>query len=131
MNEGMGMLQAGAIELQQEFIPPHMVQIPLEEYRRYIEATIKGSTEIPLEEYNRLRMDAERLRYNTEMLQNENENLRAEIDRRTDIKTLLTQETGRIAEELKMILLQVNLVPDSVTRNSEKKEREVARNGRI
>lgn len=38
MNKDMGILQAGAIELQETFVPLHMAQIPIEEYRRYIEA---------------------------------------------------------------------------------------------
>lgn len=132
MNEGTGMLKAGVIELQQEFIPPHMVQIPLEEYRRYIEATIKGSTvEIPLEEYSRLKEENTRLRGNIIGLEFENKDFMEEINRRAELKTVVQQETGRITELLKTLLLKVSFVPDSVTRNAEKKESEVARNGRI
>lgn len=114
------------------FTPPHMVQIPLEEYRRYIEATIKGPTvEIALEEYNRLREENTRLRGDIIRLDFENRELREEINRRTEIKEAVQQEAGKITELLKTVALKVNLVPDSVTRKDKTEESEVMRNGRI
>lgn len=131
MNEGMGMLQPGAVELR-DYAPPHMVQIPLEEYRRYIEATIKGPTvEIALEEYNRIKEENTRLQRDVLRLEFENRDFMEEINRRAEIKGVVEQEAGRITELLKMVLLKVSFVPDSVTGKAKTKEREVAENGRI
>lgn len=114
------------------FTPPHMVQIPLEEYRRYIEATIKGPTvEIALEEYNRLKEENTRLHGDIIQLDFENRELREEINRRTEIKEAVQQEAGKITELLKTVALKVNLVSDSVTRKEKTEESEVVRNGRI
>lgn len=94
-------------------VPPHMVQIPLEEYRRYIESTIKGQTvEIPLEEYDRLRMENESLRRDLERQHFENRELSIEINKRADVASLIRQEYGRIIEEVK------RLVTDSDTREN-------------
>ncbi len=96
---------------QNLFVPPHMVQIPLEEYRRYIESTIKGPTvEIPLKEYDRLRMENEDLRRELERLHFEGRNLEMEIRKRADIESLIKQEYGRVMEEVK------RLVTDSDTK---------------
>ena len=47
--------------------PDNMVQIPLSEYKRYIEDTIKGPTvEIPLSEYMSLREEVGNLRITVE-----------------------------------------------------------------
>lgn len=119
------------VELK-SYAPPHMVQIPLEEYRRYIEAMIKGPTvEIALEEYNRLREENTRLHGDIIQLDFKNRELREEINRRAEIKEVVQQETGRITELLKTVLLKVNLVSDSVTRKDKIEESEVIRNGRI
>ena len=108
-------------------VPPHMVQIPLEEYRRYIESTIKGPTvEIPLEEYNRLKMENEDLRHELERWDFENRELRMEIDKRADVASLIRQEYGRIIEEVK------RLVTDSDTRENRApvSAREVRKDGK-
>jgi len=94
-------------------VPPHMVQIPLEEYRRYIESTIKGPTvEISLEEYNGLKMENEGLRRDLERRDFENRELRMEIEKRADVESLIKQEYGRIIEEVKRV------VTDSDTREN-------------
>lgn len=132
MNDSTIMLQPGEAVALKEFVPPHMVQIPLEEYRRYIEATIKGPTvEIALEEYNRLKEENTRLRGDIIQLDFENRELREEIIRRTEIKEAVQQEAGKITELLKTVALKVNLVSDSVTRKEKTEESEVVRNGRI
>lgn len=96
-------------------VPPHMVQIPLEEYRRYIESTIKEPTvEIPLEEYNRLKTENEGLRGELERRIFENGELRTEINKRADVENLISRECGRVVEEFKRI------VTDSDTRGTEK-----------
>lgn len=96
-------------------VPPHMVQIPLEEYRRYIESTIKGPTvEIPLEEYNRLKTENEGLRGELERRIFENGELRTEINKRADVENLIRRECGRVVEEFKRI------VTDSDTRGTGK-----------
>jgi len=83
------------------FVPPHMVQIPLEEYRRYIESTFKGPTvEIPQEEYFTLRMDMENAQRRIVQLEYENGDLMNEINRRANIEQIIKQETGRILEML-------------------------------
>lgn len=90
---------------QDLFVPPHMVQIPLEEYRRYIESMIKGPTvEIPLEEYTRLKMENESLRHELGKRDFENRELRTEINKRADAESLISQECGRIVEEIKRIV---------------------------
>lgn len=132
MNDSTIMLQPGEAVALKESVPPHMVQIPLEEYRRYIEATIKGPTvEIALEEYNRLKEENTRLRGDIIQLDFENRELREEINRRTEIKEAVQQEAGKITELLKTVALKVNLVSDSVTRKEKTEESEVVRNGRI
>lgn len=132
MNDSTIMLQPGEVVALKESVPPHMVQIPLEEYRRYIEATIKGPTvEIALEEYNRLREENTRLHGDINRLDFENRELREEINRRDEIKEVVEQEAGRMIELLKTILLKVSFVPDSVTRKEKTEESEVVRNGRI
>lgn len=94
-------------------VPPHMVQIPLEEYRRYIEADLKGPTvEIPLNEYDRLREMELRQQDHIYRLEFENQELKRELDRREDIKTQIDQATQKIMEKIK--------VPDSDTRNGGK-----------
>lgn len=126
------MLQPGETVTLKDYTPPHMVQIPLEEYRRYIEATIKGPTvEIALGEYNELKEDNTRLQRDLIRLEFENEELRQEINRRAEVKEAVQQETSRITELLKTVLLKVNLVSDSVTRKDKTEENEVVRNGRI
>lgn len=93
--------------------PPHMVQIPLEEYRRYIEAALKGPTvEIPLNEYDRLREMELRQQDHIYRLEFDNQELKEEINRRADIKEQIEQATKRIITELK--------VTDSDTRNGGK-----------
>lgn len=94
-------------------VPSHMVQIPLEEYRRYIEVNSKGPTvEIPLNEYDRLREMELRQHDKIYRLEFENQELREELNRREDIKTQIEQATERIITELK--------VTDSDTRNGGK-----------
>lgn len=90
-------------------VPPHMVQIPMEEYRRYIETTLKGPTvENPLNEYDRLREMELRQQDHNYRLEFENQELREELNRREDIKT----QIDRVITELK--------VSDSDTRNGGK-----------
>ena len=88
-----------------------MVQIPLEEYRRYIESTIKGPTvEIPLEEYNRLKTENEDLLDELKRKDLENGKLRTEINKRAEVENLISRECSRVIEEVK------KLVTDSDTR---------------
>lgn len=93
--------EADFIELKswQGYIPPHMVQIPLEEYRRYIESTIKGSTvEIPLEEYNCLR--AENMKLQDEVRQAETVimELRGELERQQDRQEEIDEHTDVVTK---------------------------------
>lgn len=117
--------QTGTIELAKEFTPPHMVQIPLEEYRKYIESTIKGPTvEISLVDYNYLKEDREMLRHRVGELEHQVRDMEKEIDRRVDTKTQIDQAIQRIIMELK--------VTESDTKKYGDTERtEVIGNGRI
>lgn len=116
-------MQSGLAE-PERCVPPHMVQIPLEEYRRYIESTIKGPTvEIPLEEYNRLKMENEGLRNELERRVFENGELRKEINKRAEVERLISQECSRVIEEVKRI------VTDSDTRGTVS-AREVRKDGK-
>ena len=99
------------IDEPERYVPPHMVQIPLEEYRRYIESTIKGPTvEIPLEEYNRLKTENEDLLDELKRKDLENGKLRTEINKRAEVENLISRECSRVIEEVK------KLVTDSDTR---------------
>ena len=82
------------------FTPPDMIQIPLEEYKKFVEYNIKGPTvEIPLMEYNGLKEDINHLRYDNIRLENENQNLVREINSRADIKQIMDQGIERIKRE--------------------------------
>lgn len=84
-----------------DFTPPHMVQIPLEEYRKYIEATIKGPTvEIPLEEYNRLKNVEVNHYSEIDNLRHMNQELAEEIRFREDVKTQIERAIDRALKGL-------------------------------
>lgn len=84
-------------------VAPHMVQIPLEEYRKYIEATLKGPTvEISLNEYNRLKEMELRQQDHVYRLEFENRELRKELGHREDIKVQTDRAIQRIITELKV-----------------------------
>lgn len=82
----------GELKSFEMLTPTHRVEIPLEEYKRYIESTIKGPTvEIPLGEYDRLRekeIEQERqiidLRYQVD-------DLMQEVNKRADVKAQIDQ----------------------------------------
>lgn len=113
--EEVAQLQRNLVEFK-GIVPPHMVQIPLEEYRRYIESTIKGPTvEIPLEEYNGLKMENEGLRRDLERRDFENRELRMEIEKRADVESLIKQEYGRIIEEVKRVVTDSDTRENGVT----------------
>lgn len=97
--------KTGTIEQTEEplrlFVPPHMVQIPLEEYKRYVEAQIKGPTvEIPLKEYDRLREDNQRLQSEVIQLQFERQDLMQEVNRRADVAQAIQQGIEKIKREV-------------------------------
>lgn len=119
----------------QGYTPPHMVQIPLEEYRRYIESNIKGPTvEIPIEEYDRLRFTAEEVKRDMEMLRQENIELRAEIERRESITGVIKREAEKVIAEIKRNVTDSDTVADRTVERIYRKRTEIkeeAENGRI
>lgn len=119
----------------QGYTPPHMVQIPLEEYRRYIESNIKGPTvEIAIEEYDRLRFTAEEVKRDMEMLRQENIELRAEIERRESITGVIKRETEKVIAEIKRNVTDSDTVADRTAERIYRKRTEIkeeADNGRI
>lgn len=78
---------------------PHMVQIPLEEYRRYIESTIKGPTvEIPLEEYNCLRTENMKLQDEVRQAKTVIMELRGELERQQDRQEEIDEHTDVVTK---------------------------------
>lgn len=142
---------ADFIELKgwQGYTPPHMVQIPLEEYRKYIESHIKGPTvEIALQEYDRLKEENLHLQENVWNLENRIRELESELGKREQIADILERITGAIAkdmgnvkwdilnkvEEVKKIVTDSDTVADRTTERIYRKRTEIkeeAENGRI
>lgn len=100
-----------------DVVPPHMVQIPLEEYRRYIESTIKGQTvEISLEEYKFIREENRELQDRLRCAENRIKELigkldqqqyrQEEIDEHTDVVTRMVAD--EITEKVMRDLLQLS-----------------------
>lgn len=135
-----------------DFTPPHMVQIPLEEYRRYIESTIKGQTvEISLEEYKFIREENRELQDRLRCAENRIKELigeldqqqyrQEEIDEHTDVVTRMVAD--EITEKVMRDLLQLSEEQKKEVREKWKcdrfghrntgkiQEREVLENGRI
>lgn len=103
------------------------VEIPLDEYKEFIEFKVKGQTvEIALEEYNRLKTSEEQARYKFEMLKQENAELKAELSHRQEVKLAIMKQKSEIEEEIKTVLSKIKNVSDSVT-----ELKEGVRNGRI
>lgn len=103
------------------------VEIPLDEYRAFIEFKVKGPTvEISLEEYNRIKTGEEQARYEFEMLKRENAELKAELNHRQEVELTITKQKSEIKEEIKTVLSKIENVSDSVT-----ELKEGVRNGRI
>lgn len=133
----------------QGFTPPHMVQIPLEEYRRYIENNIEGPTvKIALQEYDRLRDENLHLKENVWNLESRLRELESELSKREQIADILERITGAIAkdmgnvkwdilnkvEEVKKIVTDSDTTADRTTERIYKKRTEIkeeADNGRI
>lgn len=85
----------------QGFTPPHMVQIPIEEYRRYIENNIEGPTvKIALQEYDRLRDENLHLKENVWNLESRIRELESELSKREQIAYILERITGAIAKDM-------------------------------
>ena len=142
---------ADFIELKgwQGYTPPHMVQIPLEEYRKYIESNIKGPTvEIALQEYDRLKEENLHLQENVWNLENRIRELESELGKREQIADILERITGAIAkdmgnvkwdilnkvEEVKKIVTDSDTVADRTAERIYRKRtgvKEEAENGRI
>lgn len=142
---------ADFIELKgwQGYTPPHMVQIPLEEYRKYIESNIKGATvEIALQEYDRLKEENLHLQENVWNLENRIRELESELGKREQIADILERITGAIAkdmgnvkwdilnkvEEVKKIVTDSDTVADRTAERIYRKRTEIkeeAENGRI
>lgn len=142
---------ADFIELKgwQGYTPPHMVQIPLEEYRKYIESNIKGPTvEIALQEYDRLKEENLHLQENVWNLENRIRELESELGKREQIADILERITGAIAkdmgnvkwdilnkvEEVKKIVTDSDTVADRTAERIYRKRTEIkeeADNGRI
>ena len=126
-----------------------MVQIPLEEYRKYIESNIKGPTvEIALQEYDRLKEANLHLQENVWNLENRIRELESELGKREQIADILERITGAIAkdmgnvkwdilnkvEEVKKIVTDSDTVADRITERIYRKRTEIkeeAENGRI
>lgn len=139
------------IELKswQGFTPPHMVQIPLEEYRRYIENNIEGPTvKIALQEYDRLRDENLHLKENVWNLESRLRELESELSKREQIADILERITGAIAkdmgnvkwdilnkvEEVKKIVTDSDTTADRTAERIYRKRTEIkeeAENGRI
>ena len=142
---------ADFIELKgwQGYTPPHMVQIPLEEYWKYIESNIKGPTvEIALQEYDRLKEENLHLQENVWNLENRIRELESELGKREQIADILERITGAIAkdmgnvkwdilnkvEEVKKIVTDSDTVADRTAERIYRKRTEIkeeADNGRI
>ena len=142
---------ADFIELKgwQGYTPPHMVQIPLEEYRKYIESNIKGPTvEIALQEYDRLKEENLHLQENVWNLENRIRELESELGKREQIADILERITGAIVkdmgnvkwdilnkvEEVKKIVTDSDTVADRTAERIYRKRTEIkeeAENGRI
>ena len=83
---------------------PDMVQIPLSEYKRYIEDTIKGPTvEIPLSEYISLREEVGNLRITVERLDRENMEMRSKERVNREVTNIVENAEKRILEEIKKV----------------------------
>lgn len=133
----------------QGFTPPHMVQIPLEEYRRYIENNIEGPTvKIALQEYDRLRDENLHLKENVWNLESRLRELENELSKREQIADILERITGVIAkdmgnvkwdilnkvEEVKKIVTDSDTIADRTAERIYRKRTEIkeeADNGRI
>lgn len=133
----------------QGFTPPHMVQIPLEEYRRYIENNIEGPTvKIALQEYDRLRDENLHLKENVWNLESRLRELESELSKREQIADILERITGAIAkdmgnvkwdilnkvEEVKKIVTDSDTTADRTAERIYRKRTEIkeeAENGRI
>lgn len=133
----------------QGFTPPHMVQIPLEEYRRYIENNIEGPTvKIALQEYDRLRDENLHLKENVWNLESRLRELESELSKREQIADILERITGAIAkdmgnvkwdilnkvEEVKKIVTDSDTIADRTAERIYRKRTEIkeeAENGRI
>lgn len=133
----------------QGYTPPHMVQIPLEEYRKYIESNIKGPTvEIALQEYDRLKEENLHLQENVWNLENRIRELESELGKREQIADILERITGAIVkdmgnvkwdilnkvEEVKKIVTDSDTVADRTAERIYRKRTEIkeeAENGRI
>lgn len=133
----------------QGFTPPHMVQIPLEEYRRYIENNIEGPTvKIALQEYDRLRDENLHLKENIWNLESRLRELENELSKREQIADILERITGALAkdmgnvkwdilnkvEEVKKIVTDSDTAADRTTERIYRKRTEIkeeADNGRI
>ena len=119
--------KTGMIEQTEEplrlFVPPHMVQIPLEEYKRYVEAQLKGPTvEISLMEYDRLKEENQRLQSEVIQLQFERQDLMQEVNRGADVTQTIQQGIERIKRE---ILEPVNVTESDTKNRPTPREREV------
>lgn len=133
----------------QGFTPPHMVQIPLEEYRRYIENNIEGPTvKIALQEYDRLRDENLHLKENVWNLESRLRELESELSKREQMADILERITGAIAkdmgnvkwnilnkvEEVKKIVTDSDTIADRTAERIYRKRTEIkeeAENGRI
>ena len=133
----------------QGFTPPHMVQIPLEEYRRYIENNIEGPTvKIALQEYDRLRDENLHLKEKVWNLESRLRELESELSKREQIADILERITGAIAkdmgnvkwdilnkvEEVKKIVTDSDTIADRTAERIYRKRTEIkeeADNGRI
>lgn len=84
--------------------PDNMVQIPLSEYKRYIEDTIKDPTvEIPLSEYISLREEVGNLRITVERLDRENMEMRSKERVNREVTNIVENAEKRILEEIKKV----------------------------
>jgi hypothetical protein len=116
-----------AVEEIKEYVPPRMVQIPLEEYRAYIESTIKGPTvEITLQEYNELRETNTSMKHKIWELEGQIENLESKIENRNDLDEQTDIVTHMVADEMaSKIIKEFQKVTDSVTKAEKTRETEV------
>lgn len=115
---------AGALQV----IPT--VEIPLDEYKAFIEYKVKGPTvEIPLEEYDRLREENRNLQNQIWGAEREIDRLQAEIGHRRELDEQTDITAKMVADDLDERIK--GYVSDLVTKITENKEQEVKGNGRI
>ena len=114
------------------------VEVPLDEYKAFLEWQFKGPTvEIPLEEYNRLREERRALEDRLLDADRYIEQLRHEIESRKDLDEQTDVVARMVADEMAEKIIkritgkEISRADESQVAIPRRTEREVKRNGRI